>query len=190
MSIRNILSAARIARNRTCRKKQPGRAVGAYDRTARPNALGTNTCRNHSVLDVFPMYHIVADNMPPPHHRARKPRTGRIVLIKDMVFTVVIEGRVRFVHPYTGRHCVELRAISVSLVLRAVNRYFFPIKGRVSAFCPLVIKSFHFVRRKTSVINSHLVQKSGRHLRIYAVFVLLCFRIAQIQGFFHTAYKT
>ncbi len=190
MRERDVLSASAVSCNRACGDKKPRRAVGALYRPSRPDALIAYSRRNYGVLDVFPVNHIVADQMSPAHYRACKTGTGRVVLIEDVIFAVEVERRVRFVHPYSGRQSVELCTVSVAFVLRRVYRNFLPFERRVSAVGTFVIERVQFVGIERTGINFHLVDKSGRHLGVDAVLVLLCDRIAEIQRFFPAPYES
>ena len=166
----NVLSAPRSCVGAR-RYSKPRRTVGTYARAARPYSLWTYACRgNYRVFYVFPVNHIVADDMRPAY--LRPVRSGRIVLIEYVVFTLVIERGVRFVHPYCGGNTVILRAVSVALVNRAVKRYVLPVKLRVRAIRVRIGVHFPYLfGRKRSAVNFNLVQQSAYKLPAYAEFL-------------------
>ena len=121
------------------RNDKPRRSVRSNASATGPDTLRTNTgSRNNSILDVLPMDHILAYQVSPTN--LRPVGSCGIMLIEHMIHSLIIEGRVRLIHPHCRRQRVILRAVTVALINRRIECDVIPIKigMRLGSICIIV----------------------------------------------------
>ena len=160
----DVLPAVRCLR-RARGDDQPGRAVGADDRTARPHAVGADALRrDDSLLHVLPMHKVFTHPVRPAD--LRPVRAAGIALIKEVIVPVVIEPRVRLVHPHPGRDRMVLRAVPVAFIHGGVEHDVLIIADGVPACVLVRIQCGDLRVRQFRIVNVHLVQKSRNEVAV------------------------
>ena len=91
----------------------------------------------------------------------------RVVLIEYVIHTLVVEGRMRLIHPYCRRNCVILRTVTVALVNRIVKCDVLPIEiGVIPGGIGVVVDLTDLLGCQGRGVNLNLVKKAGDHLSL------------------------
>ena len=153
----NILPAVR-SRSRSGCAHEPRRTVRSDDRAARPHAVGADPARrNDCLFHIFPMYHVRADPVRPAY--LRPIGSVRIALIEQVIITVIIERRMRLVHPHPGRDRMILRAVPVALIYGRIEHDVRIFADRMPRRILVGIQRLNFAVRELFIIDAHFVQK-------------------------------